>query len=103
MHTLHSTKRLDDVPSPLAQRPPIRARMGSSPNCTLKPSNSFEWHKTIFEIFTSMGIHHAKALNPSRDTPCASLNVVFLFVLSQVIQDLAIPQASQELFDPIEA
>ncbi|GJU24554.1 hypothetical protein Tco_1163175 [Tanacetum coccineum] len=50
-----------------------------------------------------MGIRHAKAPNPSRDTPCASLNVVFLFVLSHVIQDLEIPQASQELFDPIEA
>ncbi|GJS06798.1 reverse transcriptase domain-containing protein [Tanacetum coccineum] len=38
-----------------------------------------------------------------RDTPCASLNVVFLFVLTHVIQDLAILQASQELFDSIEA
>ncbi|GKA61822.1 hypothetical protein Tco_0761341 [Tanacetum coccineum] len=35
--------------------------------------------------------------------PCASLNVVFLFLLTHVIQDLAIPQASPELFDPIEA
>ncbi|GJZ78241.1 hypothetical protein Tco_0642913 [Tanacetum coccineum] len=56
----------DDVPSPPAQRPPLRARMGYSPNCTLEPSNSFEWHKTVFEIVTSMVIRHAKALNPSR-------------------------------------
>ncbi|GJT82775.1 hypothetical protein Tco_1057117 [Tanacetum coccineum] len=55
----------DDVPSSLSRRPPFRARMGSSPNCTLEPSNSFE------------------------HTPCASLNVVFLFVLSQIhIEDL---------------
>ncbi|GKA68392.1 hypothetical protein Tco_0768309 [Tanacetum coccineum] len=63
--------------------------------CNLKPLNSFEWRKTVFEMITSMGIRHAKAPNPLRDTPCASLNVVFLFVLSQVIQNLEIPQASQ--------
>ncbi|GJX88869.1 reverse transcriptase domain-containing protein [Tanacetum coccineum] len=40
--------------------------MRSSPNCTLKPSNSFEWRKTIFETVTSIGICHAKAPNPSR-------------------------------------
>ncbi|GJT19867.1 hypothetical protein Tco_0878573 [Tanacetum coccineum] len=45
---------------------PLRACMGSSPNCTLKPSNSFECRKTIFEIATSIGIRHAKASNPSR-------------------------------------
>ncbi|GKC00474.1 hypothetical protein Tco_0986610 [Tanacetum coccineum] len=39
----------------------------------------------------------------TKDTPCASLNVMFLFVLSRVIQDLEIPQASQDLFDPIKA
>ncbi|GKG33824.1 hypothetical protein Tco_0433983, partial [Tanacetum coccineum] len=31
-----------------------------------------------------------------RDTLCASLNVVFPFVLTQVIQDLAIQQPSQD-------
>ncbi|GJS79410.1 hypothetical protein Tco_0729291 [Tanacetum coccineum] len=40
--------------------------MGSSPNCTLKPSNSFEWRKIVFEMVTSMGIRLAKAPNPSR-------------------------------------
>ncbi|GJT06633.1 hypothetical protein Tco_0841095 [Tanacetum coccineum] len=66
MLTLHSTRWLDDVPSFPAQRPPFRARMGSSPNCTLKPSNSFEWHKTIFEMVTSMEIRHTKVPNPLR-------------------------------------
>ncbi|GJT54925.1 hypothetical protein Tco_0989979 [Tanacetum coccineum] len=103
MHALHSTGGLDDVPSSPARRSPLRARIGSSPNYTLKPSNSFEWRKTIFDMVTSIGIRNAKVPTPLWDTPYASLNVVFLFVLSQVIQDLAIPQASQELFDPIEA
>ncbi|GJY13464.1 hypothetical protein Tco_0382773 [Tanacetum coccineum] len=40
--------------------------MGSSPNYTLKPLNSFEWRKTVFEMVTSMGIRQAKAPNPSR-------------------------------------
>ncbi|GJT98960.1 reverse transcriptase domain-containing protein [Tanacetum coccineum] len=57
---------IDDVPSSPARRPPLRARMGSSPNCTLKPSNSFEWRKTIFEMVTSMGIRHTKVPNPLR-------------------------------------
>ncbi|GJW07952.1 hypothetical protein Tco_1570375 [Tanacetum coccineum] len=35
-----------------------------------------------------------------RDTPCALLNVVFPFVLSQVIQDSEIKHTPQELFDP---
>ncbi|GJZ77272.1 putative reverse transcriptase domain, ribonuclease H-like domain protein [Tanacetum coccineum] len=39
----------------------------------------------------------------SRDNPYASLNVVFPFVLTWVIQDLAIQQLSQELFDTFEA
>ncbi|GJV77431.1 hypothetical protein Tco_1509015 [Tanacetum coccineum] len=84
-------KQSDDVPSSLAWRPPLRARMGSSPNCTLKPSNNFEWRKTVFEIVTTMGIRQTlrgKAFDETR---------------AEVIQDLAIPQASQELFDPIEA
>ncbi|GKB91178.1 hypothetical protein Tco_0963450 [Tanacetum coccineum] len=34
--------------------------------CNLKPSNSFEWRKTVFEMITSIGIRHAKAPNPSR-------------------------------------
>ncbi|GJV73425.1 reverse transcriptase domain-containing protein [Tanacetum coccineum] len=84
-------KQSDDVPSSLAWRPPLRARMGSSPNCTLKPSNNFEWRKTVFEIVTTMGIRQTlrgKAFDETR---------------AEVIQDLAFPQASQELFDPIEA
>ncbi|GJV48246.1 hypothetical protein Tco_1438458 [Tanacetum coccineum] len=60
------TKGLDDVPSSMAWRHPLRARMGSSPNCTLKLLNSFKWRKTVFEMVTSMGIRHAKAPNPSR-------------------------------------
>ncbi|GJU70451.1 phospholipase-like protein, partial [Tanacetum coccineum] len=39
----------------------------------------------------------------SRDTPCASLNVVFSFMLTQVIQGLATQQSLKELFDLIEA
>ncbi|GJU74871.1 hypothetical protein Tco_1266276 [Tanacetum coccineum] len=84
-------KQSDDVPSSLAWRPPLRARMGSSPNCTLKPSNNFEWRKTVFEIVTTMGIRQTlrgKAFDETR---------------AEVIQALAFPQASQELFDPIEA
>ncbi|GJX31885.1 putative reverse transcriptase domain-containing protein [Tanacetum coccineum] len=49
---------------------------------------------------------HILTLTPEvihRDTPCASLNVVFPFVLTYVIQDLAIQQPLQELFDPFEA
>ncbi|GJV22634.1 hypothetical protein Tco_1375329 [Tanacetum coccineum] len=42
------------------------SRMGSSPNYTLKPLNSFEWCKTTFGVVTSIGIHQAKAPNPSR-------------------------------------
>ncbi|GKC14135.1 hypothetical protein Tco_1010917, partial [Tanacetum coccineum] len=75
--------------------PPLRAQMGSSPKCTLKPSNSFEWRKTIFEMVTSMGIRHAKAPTP--------YGMAFDETRAEVIQDLAIPQASQELFDPIKA
>ncbi|GJR08237.1 hypothetical protein Tco_0790889 [Tanacetum coccineum] len=39
---------------------PFEARMRSSPNYNLKPSNSFEWCKTIFGMVTSMGICHMK-------------------------------------------
>ncbi|GKC57903.1 hypothetical protein Tco_1085501 [Tanacetum coccineum] len=60
-----SSTTVDDVASSPAQRPPFRAQIGSSPNCTLKPSNSFEWCKTVFEMVTSIGICHAKAPNPS--------------------------------------
>ncbi|GKC53156.1 hypothetical protein Tco_1075901 [Tanacetum coccineum] len=95
MHTLHSTGGLDNVPSSSAQRPPLRARIGSSPNCILKPSNSFEWRKTVFEIVTSMGIRHTKV-----QTLCGK---AFNETRAKVNQDLAIPQASQELFDPIKA
>nr|GEW11106.1 hypothetical protein [Tanacetum cinerariifolium] len=42
---------------------PLRARMGSFPNRTLKPSHSFEWRKTVFEMVTCMGIRYAKAPN----------------------------------------
>nr|GEZ12169.1 putative reverse transcriptase domain-containing protein [Tanacetum cinerariifolium] len=66
MHTLHLTGGIDDVPSSQARRPPLRVRMRSSPNCTLKPSNNFEWHKTVLEMVTRMGIRHAKGSNPSR-------------------------------------
>ncbi|GJT07767.1 reverse transcriptase domain-containing protein [Tanacetum coccineum] len=38
-----------------------------------------------------------------RDTPCASLNVVFPFVLTHVIQGLATQHLQEELFDLIEA
>ncbi|GKD03628.1 hypothetical protein Tco_1178602 [Tanacetum coccineum] len=75
----------DGVPSSPARRPPFRARMGSSPNCTLKPSNNFEWRKAVFEMVASMGICHAKAPNPSR--------------LSKTWQSLKHPK----VFDPIEA
>nr|GEU59868.1 hypothetical protein [Tanacetum cinerariifolium] len=34
--------------------------MGSSPDYNQQPSNSFKWRKTIFDMVTSMGIHHAK-------------------------------------------
>ncbi|GKA71273.1 hypothetical protein Tco_0777412 [Tanacetum coccineum] len=103
--------------------------MGSSPNCTLKPSNRFEWRKTVFETVTSMGIRHAKAqtlrgkaFNETRaeflqsslktwDAPTitgfcakASSHPISTHINRwqglQVIQDLAILQAFQELFDP---
>ncbi|GJV79490.1 hypothetical protein Tco_1515360 [Tanacetum coccineum] len=80
---------VDDVPSSPAQRPPLRARMGSSPNCTLKPSNSFEWRKTIFEMVANMGIRHAKAPNPSR--------------LSKTWQSLKHPKNSSILSKPDRA
>nr|GEX40644.1 integrase, catalytic region, zinc finger, CCHC-type, peptidase aspartic, catalytic [Tanacetum cinerariifolium] len=41
-----------------------------------------------------------KSTNQERDTPCASLNVVSLFVLSQAIQDLTIQYTPREFFDP---
>ncbi|GJV90249.1 hypothetical protein Tco_1538062 [Tanacetum coccineum] len=63
---LEHTTATDDVPPSSSRRPPLRARMGSSPNCTLKPSNSFEWRKTIFKMVTSIRIRHVKAPNPSR-------------------------------------
>ncbi|GJR76253.1 hypothetical protein Tco_0088618 [Tanacetum coccineum] len=46
-------------------------------------------------MVTSMGIRHVKAPNP-----CGK---AFDETRAEVIQDLAIPQASQELFDPIKA
>ncbi|GJY91702.1 hypothetical protein Tco_0507484 [Tanacetum coccineum] len=63
--------------------------MGSSPNCTLKPSNSFELRKTVFEMVTSMGIRYAKAPNPSR--------------LSKIWQSLEHPKNSSILSKPDRA
>ncbi|GJW52093.1 hypothetical protein Tco_0093444 [Tanacetum coccineum] len=65
------------------------------PNCTIGSSNSFEWHKIIFEMITSMGIRHAKTLTLRGEA--------FNETRAKVIQDLAIPKSPQELFDPFEA
>ncbi|GKD74746.1 hypothetical protein Tco_1333028 [Tanacetum coccineum] len=60
-------------------------------------------------MVTRMGTCHAKSYTlrggflmklGQRDSPCASLNVVFPFVLSQVIRDSTIQRTPQESFDP---
>ncbi|GKB69489.1 hypothetical protein Tco_0930901 [Tanacetum coccineum] len=106
-HSEH-TRNIGMLPASL----PFELEWDPLPNYTIGSSNSFEWRKIIFKMITSMGIRHAKAYTlrgrsstklGQRDTPCASLNIVFPFVLTQVIQDLAIQQPSQELFNPFEA
>ncbi|GJY53458.1 hypothetical protein Tco_0445122 [Tanacetum coccineum] len=90
--------------------------MGSSPNCTLKPSNSFEWRKNCLRDGYQYGnppregpkpfaVRHSTKLGQRPDL--FKLNThdlpLHLSFPAKVIQDLAFPQASQELFDPIEA
>ncbi|GKB07086.1 hypothetical protein Tco_0835319 [Tanacetum coccineum] len=74
-------------------RLPFELEWDPLPNYTIGSSNSFEWRKIIFEMITCMGIRHAKAYTlcgrssmklGQRDTPCASLNVVFPFMLTQI-------------------
>ncbi|GJV95720.1 hypothetical protein Tco_1547297 [Tanacetum coccineum] len=40
---------------------PFELEWDPLPNYTIRSSNSFEWHKIIFGMITSMGIRHVKA------------------------------------------
>ncbi|GKE77683.1 hypothetical protein Tco_1543803 [Tanacetum coccineum] len=109
---------------------PFELEWDPLPNYTMGPSNSFEWRKIIFRMITSKGIRHAKTYTlrgrsstklgqSSWNHPLnrGTLPRLPVFVLGlvpsftpinrwqglQVIQDLAIQQSPQELFDPFEA
>ncbi|GJQ97636.1 reverse transcriptase domain-containing protein [Tanacetum coccineum] len=75
---------------------PFELEWDPLPNYTIRSLNSLEWRKIIFRIITSMGIRHTKAYTlrrrssmklEQRDTPCASLNIVFPFVLTQICNE----------------
>ncbi|GJY63948.1 retrovirus-related pol polyprotein from transposon TNT 1-94 [Tanacetum coccineum] len=101
---------------------PIKKEKNAKSKKIVGTSNSFEWRKIIFEMITSMGICHAKAYTlrgrsstklGQRTPPHSPVFVLGLvhpiftpinrWLGLQVIQDLAIQQPSQELFDPFEA
>ncbi|GJU85720.1 putative reverse transcriptase domain-containing protein [Tanacetum coccineum] len=92
---------------------PFELKYDPLPNYTIGSSNSFEWRKIIFGMITSMGIRHAKAytLRGMSSTKLGQrsgrvkTHVLPLYqgFPAKVIQDLAIQQPLQELFDPFKA
>ncbi|GKD78631.1 hypothetical protein Tco_1341252 [Tanacetum coccineum] len=91
----HVEKILMTYPPLRLEGLPFELEWDPLPNCTMGSSNSFEWRKIIFGMITSMGIRHVKTL--------ILRGKAFDETRAKVIQDLAIPQSPQELFDPFEA
>nr|GEU41475.1 hypothetical protein [Tanacetum cinerariifolium] len=51
----------DDVPPLWLEGLPFELEWDHLPNYTIRSSNSFEWHKIIFEMIINMGTRHVKA------------------------------------------